>query len=88
MADIFSSAVILFTVVTGIFPFVKAKEGDKYWDMITHGNFDEYWEKTATQHLTLEFKTLFRGMIEKDPSKRMSLAEIKVHTWFKTPYNL
>lgn len=47
-ADIFSSAVIIFTVVTGIFPFVRAAEGDKFWEMIKQGRLAEYWETTGS----------------------------------------
>ena len=41
--DIFSTGVILFTLVMGHFPFIEATEDDLYFNPIVNGCSHKYW---------------------------------------------
>ena len=56
--DIFSTAVILFIIVQGIFPFHEAKKDEFYYNLLINGDYDTYWSKTGGQDLSDEFKDL------------------------------
>lgn len=43
-ADIFSTGVVLFAIVTGIFPFTEASSKDKYYKMLKDKKYNEYWQ--------------------------------------------
>jgi hypothetical protein len=45
--DMFSTAVILFIIVQGIFPFKEAKKDEYFYNLILEGNLDTYWKKTG-----------------------------------------
>jgi serine/threonine protein kinase len=45
--DIFSTAVILFIIVKGCFPFREAKKDDYLYKLLCENELDEYWEKTG-----------------------------------------
>lgn len=79
--DIFSTGVILFVIVHGIFPFTGAKQ-DEYYSLIKKGLLNSYWKKVGGTHLSDEFKDLFIKMVSYDPAKRPSVAKIIVHDWF------
>ena len=57
-ADIFSSGVILFIMVHGIFPFKEAKKDDYFYNLVLKGKHDKYWNKMEGQDLSDEFKDL------------------------------
>ena len=80
-ADIFSTGVVLFIIVQGIFPFTGAKQ-DEYYNLIKKGQYNSYWKKVGGTHLSNEFKNLFVKMVSYDPAKRPSVAEIKEDDWF------
>lgn len=41
--DIFSTGVVLFSVVSGIFPFNEATSKDKYFSLLKDRKYSEYW---------------------------------------------
>jgi serine/threonine protein kinase len=64
--DLFSTAVILFIIVQGIFPFKEAKKDEYFYKLIMTGDLDTYWRKTGGQNLTPEFKDLIIKMFSYD----------------------
>jgi len=40
--DMFAIGVILFFLVTGVFPFEAADRNDRYYKNLTDGNFEQY----------------------------------------------
>lgn len=54
----FSTAVILFIIVQGIFPFKEAKRDEYFYKLILDGDLETYWKKTGGQGLSAEFKDL------------------------------
>lgn len=43
--DIFSTGVIFFILVQGIFPFTEAKKDEYFFNLIQKGNLTKYWSK-------------------------------------------
>lgn len=81
-ADMFATAVVLFTMVTQCQPFEKAVGEDKYFRLIGANRSDIFWkifEKTAD--LSFELKDLLTGMLQYEPSKRYTMEQILAHPW-------
>ena len=54
--DIFSTGVILFTIVMGHFPFIEATEDDIYFNPIMNGCSHKYWSQIKScRHVSPEF---------------------------------
>ena len=51
-ADLFSTAVIIFVLVCGIFPFRQASETDMFYNMIMKGEMTEYWDLVGGDDLS------------------------------------
>ena len=81
-ADMFASAVILFLMVTQCQPFEKAVGEDKYYRLIAKNKSNIYWkifDKVA--HLSDELKDLLTGMLQYEPSKRLTMEQVLAHPW-------
>jgi serine/threonine protein kinase len=81
--DLFSTAVILFIIVQGIFPFKEAKKDEYFYNLILKGDMDTYWKKTGGQSLSKEFKDLIIKMFSYDGKKRPTISEIRAHPWMQ-----
>ena len=79
--DMFSTGVILFIIVQGIFPFKEAKKDEYFYNLILNGKLVQYWQKTGGQNLSPEFKDLILKMFSYDGSKRPTVEELKSHPW-------
>jgi len=71
--DIFSTGVILFIIVQGIFPFKEAKKDEYFYSLILNGQLDKYWDKVGGGSLSPEFKDLILRIFSFDGSKRPTL---------------
>merc|ERR1712227_342053 len=60
--DMFSTAVILFIIVQGTFPFKEAKKDEYYYNLLYTGQLDQYWKKVGGTNLSDEFKDLILKM--------------------------
>ena len=56
--DVFSLGVIIFVLVKGTFPFIKADEGDNFFKEIKSGNFDYYWSMLKCSGISDNLKDL------------------------------
>jgi len=79
----FSTGVILFIIVQGIFPFKEAKKDEYFYNLIINGKLDQYWDKVGGKTLSSEFKDLILKMFSYDPSKRPTIEELKSHPWMQ-----
>jgi len=43
--DLFSTGVILFILIRGIFPFKEARKEEFFYQLLMNGKYEEYWEK-------------------------------------------
>jgi calcium-dependent protein kinase len=79
--DIFSTGVILFILVQGIFPFKEARVEEMFYSLLKGEKYSEYWDKVGGKSLSNEFKDLMQKMFSYDPSKRPTIEELKNHAW-------
>lgn len=86
--DMFSTGVILFIIVQGIFPFKEAKKDEYFYNLILNGKLDQYWAKVGGQNLSPEFKDLILKMFSYDGSKRPTVEELKNHPWMLKPMDM
>ena len=76
--DMFSTGVILFIIVQGIFPFKEAKKDEYFYNLILNNKLDTYWKKVGGNNLSEEFKDLILKMFSYDGSKRPTVAQLKL----------
>jgi len=81
--DMFSTGVILFIIVQGIFPFKEAKKDEYFYSLLLKGDFATYWKKTGGESLSPEFKDLILKLFSYDGKSRPTVAEIRAHPWLK-----
>lgn len=74
--DIWASAVILYIMVGGAFPFVEATPKCDLYQSLVEGKF--VWPKNFTPELV----NLLTRMFAIDPAERITIPEIRQHEWF------
>ena len=64
-ADIFSFGVLIFTLVMGMYPFLKDEDESygKYYKMIKKGKVKEYWEYYQNKYHGGELSSEFKDLI-------------------------
>jgi len=85
--DIFSTGVILFIIVQGIFPFKEAKKDEFFYNLICNNKLDYYWKKVGGQNLSNDFKDLIIKMFSLDGKKRPTVEELKNHPWMQSSFS-
>ena len=78
--DVFSSAILLFAMVHGIFPFKQASLSDKYYNLMTEDP-ETYWDTVGDQDLSSEFKDLLTKMLRPNGKDRPTMKEVLRHPW-------
>ncbi|XP_017104527.2 serine/threonine-protein kinase stk11 [Drosophila bipectinata] len=76
--DIWSSGVTLYNLATGLYPF----EGDNIYRLLENIGRGQWVAPEWLYELDADFARLILGMLQADPSKRLSLQEIRKDTWF------
>ena len=80
--DIWSSGIVLYTMVYGNLPFNDENMKDLVYN-ITKGNYD------LPDTISKECQDLIKKILQIDPNKRISIQEIKEHPWMnKFKFNL
>ena len=89
-ADIFSLGVILFSLVTHLFPFQQARNNDPNYRHIINGDLGQYWNSfpNEVQTLSQEVKSLFLRMVAFNENDRPNLDQILADHWFDEIRNL
>lgn len=81
-SDIWSCGIILYILLSGVPPFwAQTEQG--IFDAILAGNLDltsDPWPKVSA-----EAKELISGMLESDPKKRLTTAQVLAHPWVADP---
>jgi len=65
-------------MVTGRPPFFEAS--DEYYRGLIRKDNRTYWDSVET-NVSKEFKSLIKEMLQPDPSKRPTLADLSKHQW-------
>ncbi|XP_022229861.2 serine/threonine-protein kinase stk11 [Drosophila obscura] len=76
--DIWSSGVTLFNLATGQYPF----EGDNIYRLLENIGRGQWVAPDWLYELDPDFAKLILGMLQADPSARLSLQQIRKDTWF------
>ena len=66
----------------GHFPWNEASIADPLYKYIVNDKISDYWSKFDKEPSSL-FKELFISMTHPDPSKRISIIELKNDAWLK-----
>jgi len=93
-ADVYSVAIIMFTLVFQSFPYSEEKKirGYNLYDTMIN-NPSKYWEALAGVHGkklvgAADFNAMFMSMVKRDPTKRATLDDLKKSAWYNGPvYN-
>ncbi|XP_068152336.1 serine/threonine-protein kinase STK11 isoform X2 [Drosophila tropicalis] len=76
--DIWSSGVTLFNLATGLYPF----EGDNIYRLLENIGRGQWVAPDWLCEMDAELAILIYGMLQADPSARLSLQQIRQNTWF------
>jgi serine/threonine protein kinase len=74
--DIWSAGVVLYAMLYGTVPF-KANNMSELQSIIIKAKY------SLKEDISLEARDLLRGMMEKDPNKRLSVSQILQHKWLE-----
>lgn len=72
--DIWSSGVTLYNITTGVYPF----EGDNVYRLFENIGKGEF---VIPAELEESLKELLQGMLRKDPEKRLTIQQVRQHSW-------
>lgn len=84
LVDIFSAGVVIFCLVTGIFPFKEASTSCSYFSLLAAKKYYDYWKvinKYSKHPISDEFKSLMEKMLALNPLERPVASEIKNKIW-------
>merc|ERR1711981_454740 len=71
--DVFSTAVILFIIVQGIFPFKEAKKEEYFYNLLLQGKLDTYFQKVNGTGLSEDFKDLILKLFSYNGAERPTI---------------
>lgn len=88
--DLFAAAIVAFCMAVGHMPFSKAVETDSLYGLLYAGKAKHYWkvhEEILRGHsdekaINADFKDLMTRMLDPNPSKRMTIEEIKKSAYY------
>lgn len=74
--DVWAAGLVLYLMTVGRFPFETGNNVKALMQNISKCSF------TLPEDMDPQLASLLRGMLEADPSKRLSVAQIKLHPWW------
>jgi hypothetical protein len=83
--DIWALGVILFIMLTGIPPVETPSEIDPRFRMVAEGRLFELMDLWRVDFLSAEARDLLFGLLQVDPRARLTMEEIRAHSWVGGP---
>jgi serine/threonine protein kinase len=77
--DLWSMGVLLYVMLSKTMPF-RAKEVDQLLKQVVKGKFS-YKPDDRWRHISSDAKDLISGLLQKDPTKRLTIGGVKEHPW-------
>lgn len=92
-ADVFACGMVLFIMLSAHPPFYKADYRDTYYKYICMHKHDVFWlhqernkpKDNGKNFYSEELRNLLNGMLEPDPTKRLTIEQIIEHSWYNGP---
>jgi serine/threonine protein kinase len=83
-ADIWACGVILFIMLAGFPPFQKPDLSDWWFNKLVNGKHALFWQAhSRSAYFSDQTKDFLNKILNPDPDKRISIADMKKHPWWK-----
>jgi len=83
-ADIWACGVILFIMLAGFPPFQKPDSSDWWFNKLMNGKHALFWQAhSRSAYFSDQTKDFINKILNPDPEKRISIADMKKHAWWK-----
>jgi len=85
-ADIWACGVILFIMLAGFPPFQKPNNSDWWFNKLNNNKHALFWQAhSRSAYFSDQTKDFINKILNPDPTKRISIADMKKHPWWKGP---
>jgi len=83
-ADIWACGVILFIMLAGFPPFQKPSTSDWWFNKLNSNKHALFWQAhSRSAYFSDQTKDFINKILNPDPEKRISIADMKKHAWWK-----
>jgi len=83
-ADIWACGVVLFIMLAGFPPFQKPSLSDWWFNKLSSNKHALFWQAhSRTAYFSEQAKDFINKILATDPEKRISIAAMKKHPWWK-----
>jgi len=83
-ADIWACGVILFIMLAGFPPFQKPSNSDWWFNKLSNNKHALFWQAhSRSAYFSDQTKDFINKILNPDPEKRITIADMKKHPWWK-----
>lgn len=82
-ADLWACGVILFIMLSGFPPFQRPSNSDWWFNKLAHNKHSLFWQAhSRSAYFSDQTKDFINKILNPDPTKRMTIQDIKKHPWY------